>query len=92
MHLADVLHRRHIFIVVFQRVEGVRVGGDDALHARGLDGLHVVVAQGHEQRFFAEAPDFVSAVFFRRAENAEVRSNLVENPAVARPIDCMRSS
>ncbi len=44
-HLADVLHRRHVFVIVLQRVEGMRIGGNDPLHAGGFDGLHVVVPQ-----------------------------------------------
>ena len=79
-HLADVLHRRHILVVVFQRVVGVRVGSDDALHAGCLDGLHIVVAQSHEKRLFAEPPDFMTAVLFRRAQDSEVLSDMVENP------------
>ena len=64
---------------MFQRVVGVRVGGDDALHSGGFDGIRVVVAQGHEQRLFAEAPDFMAAVFFRRAQDSEILSDVIEN-------------
>ena len=78
-HLADVLHRRHIFVIVFQRVVGVGIGGDDALHSGGFDGIHVVVPQGHEKRLFAKAPDFMAAIFFRRAQNSEFLSNVIEN-------------
>ena len=46
-HLADVLDRRNVFIVVLQRVVGVRVGGDDSLNAGCPDGLCVVIAQRH---------------------------------------------
>ena len=75
--LADVLHRRHILVVVLQGIVGVRVRGDDPLDSGGFDGLDVVVPQGHEQRLFAEAPDFMAAVFFRRAEDSEIFSDMV---------------
>ncbi len=74
--LADVLHRRQIFVVVLQRVEGVRVGGHDALRARSFDGVGVVIAQRHEQRLFAEAAHVVTAVFFRCAQDREVFASL----------------
>ena len=64
---------------MFQRVVGVRVGGDDPLDSGGFDGIRVVVAQGHEKRLFAEAPDFMAAVFFRRAQDSEILSDMVEN-------------
>ena len=52
-----------------------------------FDGIHVVVAQRHEEHLFAEAPDFVTAVFFRRAEDSEVLAGVDrESRAVARPI------
>ena len=79
-HLADVLHRRHILVVVLQRVVGVRVGGDDPPDSGRPDGLRVVVPQGHEQRLFAEPPDFMAAISFRRAQNSEILSDVVEDP------------
>ncbi len=78
-HLADVLHRRHILIVVFQRVVGVRVSSDDPPDSGRLDGLHVVVAQGHEKRLFAEPPNFMAAISFRRAQDSEILSDMIED-------------
>ena len=66
-HLADVLDRRHVPIVVLQRVVGMRVGSDDAPDSGRLDGIRVVVPQGHEQSFLAEPPNFMTAISFRRA-------------------------
>ena len=45
----------------------------------GFDGIHVVVPQGHEQRLFAEPPDFMAAIFFRGAQDSEILSEVVEN-------------
>ena len=54
--------------------------------ARGLDRVGVVVAQRHEQHLFAEAPNIVTAVFFRCAQDCEVFAGLVRMRAVARPM------
>jgi hypothetical protein len=78
-YLADVLHRRQIFVIVFQRVVGVRVRRDDSPDSGRSNRLHVVIAQRHEKSFFAEAPDFMSAIPFRRAQNSEIFSHVVEN-------------
>ncbi len=78
--LADVFDGRDIFIVVLQRVVGMRIGGDDSLHSRRLDRLGVVIAQGQEQHLFAKSPDFVAAVFLGSAQDSEVFSDVVENP------------
>src|SRR5208283_4245240 len=77
--LTDVLDRRYISIVVFQRVESVRIGGDDALDSGGPDGLRVVVPQRDEQGLFPEAPNFVATVLLDSAQNSEVRAAMIEN-------------
>ena len=44
-----------------------------------------MVPQGHEQHLFAETPDFVAAIFFRRAQDSEILSGRVENPRRGAP-------
>ena len=84
-YLADVLDGWHIFIVVLQGVVGVRIGGDDSLDSRCLDRLGVVIAQGLEEHFFAEAANFVAAVFLRGAQDSEVLSDVGEDPGGGSP-------
>ena len=81
-----MLDRRHIVVVVLEGVVGVRVGGDDAAHAGGANGLRVMVAQGREQRLLAKPPDVVAAIPFLGAEYAEVLPEPAEN-AGGRPPD-----
>ena len=66
-------------VVVLQRVEGVRIGGDDAVRARGSDGLGVVSAQRLEQGLLAEAPNVVAAVALCGAENPEIHARAAED-------------
>src|SRR5208337_1112731 len=84
-HLADVFDWRHILIVVLQSIVGVRVRRNNTLHSGCLDGLHVVVTQGHEKRLLAEPPDIMTAVLFRRAQDSEVLSDIIENPRCCPP-------
>ena len=84
-HLADVLHRRHVLVIVLEGVEGVRVGGHDPANAGRANGLGVVIPQGHEQRLLAEAPDIVPAVALLRAENAEVLVEAAEDAGGGAP-------
>jgi hypothetical protein len=70
---------------MFQRIVGVRIGGYDALGSRGLDGVHIVIAQRHEQRLFAESAGLMPAVFFRRAQDPEIHSGRGENSRGSAP-------
>ena len=58
----------------------MRVGGDDALNSGCLNGLDVVVTQGHEEHFFAKAAHFVATVFFVGSKDSEILSDMIENP------------
>ena len=78
-HLANVLDRRHIFVVMLQSVVGVRIGSNDPLYPGRLNGIHVVFPQGHEQRLLAEAADFMPAVFFRGAQDSEILADVIED-------------
>ena len=92
-HLADVLDRRHIPVIVLERVVGVRVGRDDPARSGRPNGLRVVVPQRQEQRLLAEPPDIVAAIPLRwRPGCRSSRRYVSRMRAVARPIDWIRSS
>src|SRR5436190_2165328 len=77
--LRDVLYRRHIAVIVLQRVVSVRIRRYDPLRAGPPNRLRVVVPQGGRQQLLAVAADIVPAILLSRSENPEVLPSAVED-------------
>ncbi|WP_292512182.1 hypothetical protein [Mesorhizobium sp.] len=58
--------------VVLQRVQAVRIRGDDAVEAAGADRVDVGLGKRFEQALLAGAPHVVAAVALGIEENAEI--------------------
>ena len=67
-----MLHRRNISIIIFERIEGMRISRDNSLHTRSENCFRIFIPQILKQHLFTESPDLVAAVFFVLPENTEI--------------------
>ena len=79
-----VQHRLLEAVVVAQRVEGVRVGGDHAPELALAERLEVLVAQDLEEALLADAPHLVARVDLVLAQRADVLAGRREHAAEGR--------
>jgi len=78
--MLDLKRPAELRIFVLERVERVRVGGDDLLELRFAERRHVLFDELLEQTFFAHAAHVVARVGFVLVHNAEVQAALIEEP------------
>ena len=65
-------------VLVPERVEAVRTGGDDLAHAVAIQGFDVALGQHLEQELVADAAGRVSAAGFLAAEDRELDAGLLQ--------------
>ena len=76
--VVDLVAAAELRVLVLERVEAVRAGGDDLAHAVAIQGLDVALGQHLEQELVADAAGRVAVARFLAAEDRELDARLLQ--------------
>ena len=82
--LEIMIYLKGFRIILFKRIKGVGVGGDDPFEPYALEGFHVLLNKELKKPFLTDTAHLMAGVLFMGSQNAEIDFRKVKAPHYGR--------